>query len=144
MKANSLKEEQLRGRRTKVVYLIDSLGRGGAQKSLSYLVAGLDKTRFEVIVVSLRNKNVVFRGDQPCEVITLGIEHPWEIHKVWRVYSVLRKNRPDILHCLLFYSNNVGRVLGRIAGVPIIFSSIRGTNRWKTWYHFLVEQAAFE
>ena len=43
----------------------------------------------------------------------------------WRFYRLLQEQQPLILHTWMFHANIPGRVLGRIAGIPVIISSIR-------------------
>lgn len=57
-----------------------------------------------------------------------------------RLFTLLRYHRPDILHTYLFHSNVLGRVLGRVAGVPIVVSSVVSVDDWKRYHHVLMER----
>jgi glycosyltransferase involved in cell wall biosynthesis len=56
----------------------------------------------------------------------------WETYKMAEVVRMLRRERVDVLHTHLFGSNTWGRLLGRLAGVPVIIAhehwSSRGQN----------------
>jgi glycosyltransferase involved in cell wall biosynthesis len=64
---------------------------------------------------------------------------------VCRLVMALRRIRPHILQTFLFHANQVGRVAGRLAGVPRIVSSIRvcETDRpWRTALDRLTQAAS--
>ena len=61
----------------------------------------------------------------------------WETYKMAEVVRMLRRERVHVLHTHLFGSNTWGRLLGRLAGVPVIIAhehwSSRGRNEiWMT------------
>jgi glycosyltransferase involved in cell wall biosynthesis len=57
-----------------------------------------------------------------------------------RLFALLRRHRPDILHTYLFHPNILGRVLGRTAGIPIVVSSVVSVDDWKRHHHVLLER----
>jgi len=61
------------------------------------------------------------------QVYSLNMRFKADIGALWRLYLILEKVKPHILHTQLFHANLVGRIIGSIAGVPIIISSIRNT-----------------
>jgi sugar transferase (PEP-CTERM/EpsH1 system associated) len=114
--------------RIDVLHLITELSTGGAQTALLRLLAGLDRDRFRPAVACLYN------GDKPVaqRIRSLGIPvtdlrmtAKWRLDALWRLYCLLRQQRPDILHTWMFHANFPGRLLGRLAGVPIIITSRR-------------------
>ncbi len=109
-----------------IVYLITELNTGGAQKMLLQLLAHLDRQRFSPSVACLYNGE----GIVAQEIRALGIRvtdlrmtAKWRGDALWRLYRLLRAERPVILHTHLFHANIPGRVLGRLASVPIIIST---------------------
>jgi glycosyltransferase involved in cell wall biosynthesis len=50
---------------------------------------------------------------------------------------LLRDERPDILHTWLFHANLVGRVVGRLAGVPVVISGERTMGMESRWRYLL-------
>lgn len=106
-----------------VLYLITELDIGGAQMALLRMLKGLDRARFSPAVACLYN------GDKAVarEIRALGIpvfdarmRHKRDMPALWRLYGEIRSVRPVILHAHLFHANLPGRILGRLAGVPII------------------------
>lgn len=57
-----------------------------------------------------------------------------------RLFALLRRERPDILHTYLFHPNVLGRAVGRLAGVPVVVSSVVSVDDWKRWHHVLLER----
>ncbi|MEM7129624.1 MAG: glycosyltransferase [Chloroflexota bacterium] len=117
------------GKRVRVVHFITELSNGGAQNALLRLLTNLDRARFEATVVCLYNGNeAVGEGIRGIgiEVIDLGMgNQKWRFGAFPRLYGLLRTIRPTILHTWLFHANLPGRVLGRLAGIPIVICSER-------------------
>jgi glycosyltransferase involved in cell wall biosynthesis len=106
-----------------ILYLITELDVGGAQVALLRMLKGLDRTRFSPAVACLYN------GDRSIarEIRALSIpvfdarmRSRRDVPALWRLYNEIRRVRPTILHAHLFHANLPGRILGRLAGVPII------------------------
>ena len=124
----------------RVLYLITELNVGGAERSLARLLAGLDRARFVPTVACL------YGSDSPVadDIRALGIpvhdlvmRHKWRWDAFWRLYRLLRRERPAILHTFLFHANIPGRVVGRLAGAPIVISGERTMGMESRWRYFL-------
>lgn len=127
----------------KVLNLITELNIGGAEKALARFLAHLDRGRFMPMVACL------YGGDGPVAgeiheldvpVIDLGMAAKWRWDALWRLYWLLRQERPTVLHAWMFHANVSGRVLGRLVGVPVIISSERTMgmeDRWRYWLNRL-------
>ena len=121
----------------KILFFITELSTGGAQTVLLHLLSHLDRRRFEPVVVCLYNENgapaqQIKQWGIP--VIGLGMTRKWRIDALWRLYKVLRRHRPTILHTWMFHANVLGRIIGRLAAVPIIITSrhsIRIGGQWR-------------
>ncbi len=112
----------------KVVHFITELDRGGAQMALYRLLRHADRQKFAHQVVCLYNGDKV--GAQQIRqlgtpVSDLGMTAQWRLDALWRLYRLLRRERPFLLHTWMFHANIPGRVLGRLAGVPVIISAER-------------------
>jgi len=70
-------------------------------------------------------------------VTDLEARGKWDLSVAWRLYRLLRRERPTILHTWMFHANVPGRLLGRLAGVPIIISSERTMGQEGRWRYRL-------
>lgn len=111
-----------------VLHLITELSTGGAQLALYRLLSGLDREAFAPRVACLYNGNgeVAQRiRALGIPVTDLGMAAKWRLDAFARLYRLLRREKPLILHTWMFHANIPGRVVGRLAGVPILISSER-------------------
>jgi sugar transferase (PEP-CTERM/EpsH1 system associated) len=122
-----------------IIYLITELHIGGAEKVLVHFLNELDRSRYRPRVVCLYGGNGPIAAElraQDVPVIDLDMTAQWRVDAVWRLYRLLRAQRPAILHASLFHANLLGRIVGRLAGVPIIISCRQNVSigaRWREW-----------
>jgi glycosyltransferase involved in cell wall biosynthesis len=128
-----------------ILHLITELDTGGAQTALLRLLARLDRDRFFPTVACLYNGDAAV-AQQICSldipVTDLGMTNKWRWDAFWRLYCLLRRERPVILHTWMFHANIPGRVLGRLTRVPIVISSERTMgmeSRWRYWLNRITE-----
>ncbi|MBX3011955.1 MAG: GT4 family glycosyltransferase PelF [Caldilineaceae bacterium] len=110
----------------RLLHLITELSSGGAQSVLLRLVERMDRAHYQVTIVCLYNGDKAVAQQLRAlglEVIDLGMTRKWRLDAFVRLYWLLRQRRPAILHTWLFHANIPGRLLGRLAGVPIIIGS---------------------
>lgn len=107
-----------------VVQMTDVTGRGGAEKALVDLALRLDRSRFNVTVVATRYTGNYQPLLDAAGVRTLVVERNsrWESHKMLGLVRFMRRQPVHVLHTHLFGANTWGRVLGRLAGVPVIIA----------------------
>ena len=115
----------------KLTYLITGLNTGGAEMQLYRVITHLDKKKFQPLVISMTDRGVVGQMliDAGIPVYTLemkrGIPDP---RAVWKLYLLLRKERPTILNTHMYHANILGRIVGRMAGIPVLVSTIHSIN----------------
>ena len=118
------------GRRVKVLMLTGYLAGGGARAILE-IAKGLDGSRFKVTVCRLLKAQHSAESDCLTERFDeLGVQvtgiYPREVGTAqgWlSLYRFLRERDIAILHTHSPYSGFLGRVIGRVAGVPFIVST---------------------
>lgn len=112
-----------------VLHFITELDIGGAQTALYRLLANRQDARYRFHVVCLYNgdgKTAQQIRELGIPVTDLAMTSPWRVTAFWRLYRLLRRERPYLLHTWLFHANIPGRMIGRLAGVPIIITGRRG------------------
>jgi len=112
----------------KILFIIDNLLPGGTQHVLARLIGGLGKMGYQPTVVSLNDaeKSLVEKLRADGADVHVFNKHTLFITGIFRILSLMRTRKFCLLQNFLFYSNNIGRILGRIARVPVVISSVRG------------------
>jgi len=109
-----------------LMHVIETLGSGGAERLLHTNLTYLDRERFRSSVVTVRASGEHWRA--PIEALgvsveTLGVrtrrDLPGAVH---RLRKLLSRHGVALLHTHLWEANVVGRLAGRLAGVPVISS----------------------
>ena len=114
-----------------VMFLITGLAYGGAETQLVNLAISLKKRGWEVRVVSMLPPQAfteeLKEAGIPLSTLNMrrGVADP---RAVFGLVKMLREWRPQILTSFMFHANLLGRIAGRLAGVPIVVSSIRNEN----------------
>lgn len=115
-------------RTIKVLHLITELSIGGAQSALFRLLENFGDASFEHSVACFFNAegataNQIRALNIP--VFDLRMNNKFRVDALGRLFGLLRQKKPDLLHAWMFHANLAGRILGHLAGIPIIISSER-------------------
>jgi glycosyltransferase involved in cell wall biosynthesis len=105
------------------LYLIDTLGIGGAERGLVLTLQHLDRSRFESEVAILRSEDTLV-----ADIEALGIpvhrvgarSGPFALLSIPRVVRLVRTRRYDVVHTQILWASIIGRIAGRIARVRVI------------------------
>ena len=114
-------------RQINVLYLINALCAGGAEKVVARTVTLLDRKRYDPIVCCLWKSGPVAEEIERkgVKVICLGARSRLDLTVVPKLFRLLKREEIHIIHSFLFHANMLGRIMGRLAGVPVILSSER-------------------
>ena len=126
---------ELKPRRIKVLHLVTSLEVGGAQHGMLLGLPRFDSDQYEHIVCSIMGRMQMasqFR-EAGIEVRSLGLSRKTDIGVVLRLRAMLKEMRPDVLHTYLLHGNILGRLIGRLVGVPVIIGSERTIGQARKW-----------
>ena len=109
----------------RLLFLIAALNRGGAERQLTLLVKGLDRTRFAVTVVTIYDGGAL-RGEiedlDGVEVLSLHKHARWDIMApFWRLIRILRRTKPEIVHGYMGVANILALVFGKAAGSRVVW-----------------------
>jgi glycosyltransferase involved in cell wall biosynthesis len=73
-------------------------------------------------------------------VIALNLKHDfYNAMATYRLYRLVTKLKPDIIHSMLFNANFHARLAGMFTGTPVIIEE-HGLYIWKRWYHILIDR----
>jgi sugar transferase (PEP-CTERM/EpsH1 system associated) len=111
-------------RRLNVMQMTDVTGRGGAEKALADIALNLDRERYDVTVCATRSAGNYqpLLDEAGIKTFVQGRGSRWDVGQWWKLLRLLRSERVDILHTHLFGSNTLGRLLGRLGGVPVVIA----------------------
>jgi L-malate glycosyltransferase len=111
-------------RKTRVLLLLYTLETAGAEKVVLALAEHLDRRRFEPLVCGFRGGCLLesFRA-LGVPVVVLGKRRGLDPRALWRLYSLVRRERVDVIHSHNFSANLWGRLVGLLAGVPTLIAT---------------------
>ena len=132
-------------KRIKILYTIGTLDVGGTEQQLVKLVGRLNRERFEPAVCSLTPGGALapvlkqmgvavhvisFKGFRTGGMgLVTGL--PGVLRTLFEFWRLLRAERPDIVHGMLFFAYVVATISARAARVPIVVSSRRSLGLFK-------------
>jgi glycosyltransferase involved in cell wall biosynthesis len=139
----------------KILFVIGSLGLGGAEKQMALLIKHLERLNFDCHLFALEPT-----GPLKNHLISAGVKihnggyfsEKSKASKIYlliraqiRLFRVIRKIRPEVIHAYLPLTNFMGSLAGRISNVPFIISSKRalGNHQERNWVWRFLDMAAF-
>lgn len=132
-------------RRIKVAHIITDLDTGGAELMLLKTLRNFKSDRYSHFVISLLPRDSLREGieKEGFNVYQLNINRGNIALSFVRLISVLRRERPQIVHNYLFHADILGRIAAKVAGVPIVISSLRNENIGGRLYEVLLRMTDF-
>ncbi len=111
-------------KKIRVLYVIDSLSVGGAEKLLLNLVSHMDHTRFEFYVCCIK----VLRGNALAEqfnklgvpVHVVNAKHLYDPRVFLNIAQYIHRHNIDIIHTHLQYADIIGGIVGFIMRRPVV------------------------
>jgi glycosyltransferase involved in cell wall biosynthesis len=97
------------------------------------IAKNIDRERFDISVCCLSEKGAL--GNQieehGIEVASLGFGKPGglNISLLCRLRKFIKGKKIDIVHTHMYHANLYGRVAARLAGIPVVFSSVHNIYR---------------
>lgn len=117
----------------RILQIIPTLVRGGAEKQLALLAAGLPRDRFDVHVCVLTHSGPLEENLRAAGVPLSFINKRWKLDPFayWRLRKEIQRLQPDIVQTWLFAANAYGRQAAISADVKHILASERCVDPWK-------------
>jgi len=142
---SSEKTEEGRGR-INILFLINDLKIGGAEKMLVYLISGLDRSIYNPVVCTLldRGEYKHFLLSHGIKYYSLGMENYSRVPvALFKLVRILKKEKIAVLHSYLFYSDIMARFSGFLARVPVVITSMRNIDLWRKPYHIFIDSLSY-
>ncbi len=126
----------------RVLHIIPSLDRAGAEKQLMLLARGLPRGEFDVQVCVLTRLGPLVDPLREAGIDVVCIDKTWKVDPAayWRLKREITRRRPDLVHTWIFAANSYGRQAARAARVPHIVASERCVDRWKSWHELAIDR----
>jgi glycosyltransferase involved in cell wall biosynthesis len=131
------------GRRIKVVLVTVGLGVGGTEGQVLELASRLDPARFDVLVCVLKEEDVLAAElrARSVRVVLLDGKGPWDVRVLYRLIRLVHAAAPDLIHSFLSPANLASRLAGRACRVPVVISSYRDREIWKSGLDRLADRS---
>ncbi len=126
----------------KVLLLIPTLDRSGAEKQFTLLASNLPRDEFDVHAVALTRGGPyaapLRESDVP--VTVLGKRLKFDPGALWKLWRLITRLQPDIVHTWLFTANATGRILLGKKPRPKVIVSERCVDTWKSGWQTWIDR----
>ena len=126
-------------RKRRVLYLVDSFNIGGTETQAVELARRMDPAKYDVTLACLRKEGPLLERLHGSAVNVVefhpkgGIDSPRGLYQLARMVAYLRRGKIDVVHAHDLWSNMIGLVAAKLAGVPVIVTSQRDLSHGD-WY----------
>lgn len=126
----------------RILQIIPTLVRGGAEKQLTLLCQGLPRDRFDVHVGVLTKTGPLEADLRDASIPIELIGKRWKVDPAayFRLKRLVKKLQPDLVHTWIFAANAYGRQAAFAAGVPRVIAGERCVDLWKRWHEFWIDR----
>lgn len=116
---------------TRIIHIIKVKGVSGAENHLLTLLSELsrDVQIHLIMLVEMQNPMTDFVSDfkkNGVEVTRIVINHHSDFSLIWKIYYLIRKIRPHIVHTHLIHADLYGTLAAVLAGTKILISTKHG------------------
>jgi glycosyltransferase involved in cell wall biosynthesis len=126
----------------RILHVIATLDRAGAEKQLTLLAAGLPRDEFEVYVCALTRGGELAADLRQAGIPLSVIGKAWKFDPAafWRLRRHVAHLKPELVQTWMFTANAYGRAAAVAAGVSRIVASERCVDSWKTWQQLAIDR----
>lgn len=126
----------------RILLIIPTLDRCGAEKQLTLLATGLPRDRFEVHVCALTRGGPLAESLHVAGIplTVIGKRRKLDPLAYWRLRQHIRRLAPDIVHTWIFAANAYGRWAAFQAGVRHVLAGERCVDPWKRWHELALDR----
>lgn len=118
-----------------VLHIIKSLGRGGAEMLLPETLRQHDQKKFKfhyIYFLPWKNQMVSAIEEEGGTVVCIPAKNNASILlAVRKIAAYVRKHNIQLIHCHLPWAGMAGRVVGRLTGVPVVYTE---HNKWERYH----------
>lgn len=128
----------------KIAYVVPTLGIGGTENQVLLLAGGIKRAGHEAAVICLYDceGQEERAGEAGIRYFSLHAAGPFDVALPFKLYRLLKNERPDIVHTFLFDANTWGPFAAKMAGVRRVISARRNYDDWMRYPHVLLQRIA--
>lgn len=130
---------------TKVMLLAVGLEVGGTETHILELASRIDRAKYDVMVCSLKSGGCMadeLRG-RGIRVVSLEGVGPYDVRVLFRLWRLLRVERPDVVQSFLFWANLSARLLGRLSHAVRVICSYHDEVVSEGWWIRAIDRLTF-
>jgi glycosyltransferase involved in cell wall biosynthesis len=102
---------------TRLLFVLPSLGGGGAERASLDLLRGINRERFKItLALFSRTGGFLHQLADDVQGIDLQGAQQYDLRLVWRLARLLRRERPEVTFSVLRYANLITLLAHRVAG----------------------------
>ncbi len=127
-----------------ILYVIWSLGLGGAEQVVKSLVKGLNKAKFRPFICCLNDEGR-FADElkaQGIQVFALNKKRGIDFSVVPKLVKIIKENNINVVHTHLWGANLWGRLAANEAHIPVVVTE-HNVDVWKNPIHFVIDRFLF-
>ncbi len=126
----------------KVLQLIPTLDRSGAEKQMVLLAKGLPRDRFQVEVAALTRLGPLGAElrEAGVPVTLIGKRLKVDPFALGRLIRLMKRGRFDVVQTWIFAANVYGRVAAHRAKVPVVVTAEMAVDYWKGRSHLAIDR----
>ena len=126
----------------RILQIIPTLDRAGAEKQMCLLSRGLSREKFDLHVCVLTRSGPLAASLQESGIPAHLIAKRWKLDPM--AFSRLKRHittlRPDLIHTWIFAADAYGRAAGLAAGVKHFVSGLRCVDPWKSGFELAIDR----
>ena len=126
----------------RVLEIIPTLVRGGAEKQLTLLASHLPRDEFDVHVAVLTHSGPYEQHlqDAGIPMSFIGKKGKVDPFAYRRLRRCIRDIKPDVVHTWIFAANCYGRQAAFAERVKVVLGGERCVDPWKAWYELAIDR----
>ncbi len=126
----------------RLLHVIATLTRSGAEKQLALLSAGLPRDEFDIHICALTRGGLLEEELRAAGIPVTIIGKQWKYDPLawWQLRRHIARLKPDLVQTWMFTANAYGRTAARSAGVKRIVASERCVDVWKAGIQLTIDR----
>ncbi|MEK6715268.1 MAG: glycosyltransferase [Candidatus Omnitrophota bacterium] len=120
-------------KKIRILYFLNSKVRAGVEEHVLSLLQHLDKNKFEPILVSPQELINLMPEIESLNIryYPINIRRWRNIGEILKLWRILKKEMPDIVHSHLFFATMFAAPLAKLAGIPYVIETAHLREAWR-------------